>query len=82
MLVIGDLMGVPRKDLPFVSKCTGVRSSGSSTATESSQASKDLLTYLERLVDDKAKAPVKRDEIISRLVHEHLGKDASKEVPS
>ncbi|KAJ2979340.1 hypothetical protein NQ176_g3315 [Zarea fungicola] len=63
--IIYTMLGVPFSDLEFLTKQNAIRTNGSSTARQASEASKDLLEYLGRLVDERAAEP--RDDIISHL---------------
>jgi nitric oxide reductase len=49
-LVIYQLLGIPYEDHDFLEKCNSIRTNGSATSAESSAASKDLMSYLDRLV--------------------------------
>ncbi|CAF3699078.1 unnamed protein product [Rotaria socialis] len=69
-LVIYQMLGVPYEDHEFLDTCNAIRTNGSATSAESSQASKDLMDYLGRLVDKKMKNPT--DDIISRLAIEQV----------
>ncbi|CAF4701316.1 unnamed protein product [Rotaria socialis] len=69
-LVIYQMLGVPYEDHEFLDTCNAIRTNGSATSAESSQASKDLMDYLGRLVDKKMKTPT--DDIISRLAIEQV----------
>ncbi|TQV90337.1 cytochrome P450 55A3 [Cordyceps javanica] len=57
--------GLPFSDLEFLTKQNSIRTNGSSTARQASEASRDLLDYLGRLVDERVTEP--RDDIISHL---------------
>jgi len=68
--IIYGLLGVPFKDLEYLTKCNAIRSNGSATATEASNANKELLDYIGNLVDQRLAKP--EDDLISRLVIEQL----------
>lgn len=72
MLVISDMLGIPREDVPKIINYSGVRSSGSSTAAQASMASQELNNYLANLVKEKKKNPGK--DIISDLIVNQLNK--------
>ncbi|XWW96314.1 hypothetical protein V2A60_004287 [Cordyceps javanica] len=63
--IIYTMLGVPFSDLEFLTKQNSIRTNGSSTARQASEASRDLLDYLGRLVDERVTEP--RDDIISHL---------------
>ncbi|CAF4824608.1 unnamed protein product [Rotaria magnacalcarata] len=69
-LVIYQMLGVPYEDHEFLDTCNAIRTNGSATSAESSQASKNLMDYLGRLVDKKMQNPT--DDIISRLAIEQV----------
>lgn len=71
-LIIYKMLGIPYEDHEFLHKCNSIRTNGSATSAESSTASNDLMEYLGRLVDKKAKEPT--NDIISRLAIEQVGK--------
>lgn len=68
--VIADILGVPGKDMDYLIRSTAVRASGSSTAREAAQASKDLNDYLRKLVEIKEKQPC--NDLISKLIAEQV----------
>lgn len=68
--IIYGILGVPAKDLEYLTQCNAVRSNGSATATEAANANKELLDYLGDLVDQRVAKPL--DDLISRLVVEQL----------
>lgn len=70
--VIYTILGVPFEDLGFLTAQNAVRTNGSATAREASEASKGLLSYLSGLVDQRAAEP--KDDLISRLVVEQVQK--------
>lgn len=67
---IYGILGVPFKDLAYLTQQAAVRSSGSATATEASNANAGLLEYIGTLVDERLVEP--RDDLISKLVVEQL----------
>ncbi|KAJ3181297.1 hypothetical protein HDU85_003603 [Gaertneriomyces sp. JEL0708] len=70
-LVIAKVLGIPEEDTARFIQWTAVRSSGSSTAREASQASQDLMDYMRRLVEKKISNPGDND-VISKLVVDQL----------
>ncbi|MCJ1425039.1 hypothetical protein MMC29_002927 [Sticta canariensis] len=68
--IIYGILGVPAKDLEYLTQCNAVRTNGSATATEASNANKELLDYLGDLVDQRVAKPL--DDLISKLVVEQL----------
>lgn len=70
MIVICEMLGIPRKDMPFVTDCNAVRTNGSSTATEASRASQELMEYITKLVAEKEKNP--GQDLISELIVKHM----------
>jgi len=64
--IIYSILGIPFEDLEFLTQQTAIRSNGSGTATEASNASKRLLDYIGGLVDQRFKEP--KDDLISHLV--------------
>ena len=68
--IIYGILGVPFKDLEYLTQCNAIRSNGSATASEASSANKELLDYLGNLVEQRlAKA---EDDLISKLVVEQV----------
>ncbi|KNG91242.1 cytochrome P450 55A3, partial [Aspergillus nomiae NRRL 13137] len=68
--IIYDILGIPHEDFEYLSGCDATRTNGSSTAAAAQAANKELLEYLERLVDNKTARPGK--DVISALVMEQL----------
>ncbi|KKY19869.1 putative cytochrome p450 [Diplodia seriata] len=71
--IIYGILGVPFSDLAFLTKQAAVRSNGSATATEASNASQELLNYMGSLVDQRSAEP--KDDLISHLVTTQLRHD-------
>lgn len=63
--VIYTILGVPLKDLEFLTLQNAIRTNGSSTAREASAASAGLLEYLGKLVDARMDEP--KDDLVSTL---------------
>ncbi|EKG17909.1 Cytochrome P450 [Macrophomina phaseolina MS6] len=63
---IYEILGVPSEDLKFLTKQAAVRSNGSATAAEASNANQELLNYMASLVDKRVRKP--QDDLISHLV--------------
>lgn len=69
---------MPLSDLHTLTTFAAIRSNGSATAAEASNANDELLKYMAKLVDQRLEAP--KDDLISLLVNEqlkpgHLNKD-------
>jgi nitric oxide reductase len=67
---IYSILGVPLSDLPSLTNFAAIRSNGSATATEASNANDELLKYMAGLVDKRLSAP--KEDLISLLVSEQL----------
>ncbi|KAJ4299186.1 hypothetical protein N0V90_004430 [Kalmusia sp. IMI 367209] len=73
--IIYEILGVPFQDLEFLTQQNAIRSNGSATATEASNANKAyrvLLDYIGNLVDQRTTAP--KDDLISKLVIEQVSR--------
>jgi len=68
--IIYGILGVPLKDLPYLTQQAAIRSNGSATATEASTANASLLAYIADLVSQRLVEP--KDDLISLLVREQL----------
>ncbi|KAK5157247.1 hypothetical protein LTR04_005437 [Oleoguttula sp. CCFEE 6159] len=69
--IIYGILGVPFKDLEYLTQCNAIRSNGSATATEAAGANnRELLDYIGNLVDQRREKP--EDDLISKLVVEQL----------
>lgn len=68
--VIYRILGIPDKDMDYLSGCNAVRTSGSTTSGEAAAASKEVTDYLSRLVKSKQAEP--GDDLIGKLVIEQL----------
>ena len=80
---IYGILGVPLSDLPFLTQAAAIRSNGSATASEASNANAALLEYIAKLVDDRSLAL--EDDLISHLVKEqvipgHITKDTAVQI--
>jgi nitric oxide reductase len=64
------ILGVPLSDLPTLTNFAAIRSNGSATATEASNANAALLSYMGKLVTQRLSSP--QDDLISLLVKEQL----------
>ncbi|KAJ0422846.1 cytochrome P450 55A2 [Aspergillus carlsbadensis] len=71
-LVIYHILGIPIEDIEYLTKTNAVRSNGSSTAAAAQDANRDLLKYLDELVDKRATDL--KDDLISSLISEQLNK--------
>jgi nitric oxide reductase len=67
---IYSILGVPLSDLPTLTNFAAIRSNGSATATEASNANDELLKYMAGLVDKRLSTP--KEDLISLLVSEQL----------
>ncbi|EZF33780.1 hypothetical protein H109_00123 [Trichophyton interdigitale MR816] len=68
--IIYGILGVPFKDLKYLTQQAAIRSNGSATAAAASAANQELLDYIGGLVDQRITEP--RDDLISKLVIEQL----------
>jgi fungal nitric oxide reductase len=68
--IIYEILGVPFKDLEYLTQCNAIRSNGSATATEASNANQELLDYIGNLVEQRHAKP--KDDLISKLVVEQV----------
>ncbi|KAF4415414.1 cytochrome P450 55A1 [Fusarium acutatum] len=68
--IIYTLLGVPFKDLEYLTQQNAIRTNGSSTAREASAANQELLDYLATLVEERLVEP--KDDIISKLCTEQV----------
>lgn len=68
--VIYQILGIPDKDMDYLSGCNAVRTSGSTTSGQAAAASKEVTDYLSRLVKSKEAEP--GDDLIGKLVIEQL----------
>ncbi|KAL2071249.1 hypothetical protein VTL71DRAFT_12484 [Oculimacula yallundae] len=67
---IYSILGVPLADLPKLTNFAAIRSNGSGTATEASNANAALLSYMDSLVAARLSSP--KEDLISLLVKEQL----------
>ncbi|AEO68221.1 4b72ec53-8c48-4fb7-868a-96bdfe2182ab [Thermothielavioides terrestris] len=70
--IIYTILGVPFEDLEFLTRQNAIRTNGSSTAREASAAADELLRYLTRLAEQRAKEP--KDDLVSQLMIEQVKK--------
>ncbi|EZG11070.1 hypothetical protein H106_00106 [Trichophyton rubrum CBS 735.88] len=68
--IIYGILGVPFKDLEYLTQQAAIRSNGSATAAAASAANQQLLEYIGGLVDQRIAEP--RNDLISKLVVEQL----------
>ncbi|KAE8138953.1 cytochrome P450 [Aspergillus pseudotamarii] len=68
--IIYGMLGIPQEDFEYLSGYDATRTNGSSTAAAAQAANKNLLEYLEKLVDKRTANPGK--DVISTLVNEQL----------
>ena len=68
--IIYGILGVPMEDLKFLTEQNAIRTNGSATASEASDANKMLLFYLAKLVDKRSAET--QDDLISKLVEEQV----------
>ncbi|CAI7592342.1 unnamed protein product [Penicillium manginii] len=70
LLVICHILGIPAEDIAYLTEMNAVRTNGSSTAAAAQDANRDILGYLEKLVDKRSEDL--KDDIISTLIVEQL----------
>ena len=80
---IYGILGVPLADLPYLTQQAAIRSNGSATSSEASNANASLLQYIAKLVDDRSESP--KDDLISHLVTQqvipgHITKDTAVQI--
>jgi len=68
--IIYGILGVPFKDLPYLTNQAAIRSNGSATASEAGAANASLISYIGNLVTLRLEAP--QDDLISLLVNTQL----------
>ncbi|KAH8815496.1 cytochrome P450 55A1 [Xylogone sp. PMI_703] len=68
--IIYGILGVPFKDLEYLTQCNAIRTNGSATATEAAAANQELLDYLANLVELRSQKP--ENDLISKLVVEQI----------
>ncbi|KAF2020184.1 cytochrome P450 [Aaosphaeria arxii CBS 175.79] len=68
--IIYGILGVPLEDLEFLTQQNAIRSNGSGTASEASNAANTLLEYIGQLVQKRLQEP--KDDLISKLVVEQV----------
>ncbi len=68
--IIYGTLGVPMEHLKFLTEQNAVRTNGSATASEASNANQVLLDYLAKLVDQRSAEA--KDDLISKLVSEQV----------
>ncbi|SPO06207.1 probable Cytochrome P450 55A3 [Cephalotrichum gorgonifer] len=66
--IIYTILGVPFKDLEYLTTQNAIRTNGSSTASEAQSANDELLRYLGNLIDQRMAEP--KDDLISGLVEQ------------
>jgi fungal nitric oxide reductase len=52
--IIYDILGIPSKDMDYLTGCNAVRTNGSATATQAANASDNLNDYMGNLVSHYA----------------------------
>ncbi|KAI5804773.1 cytochrome P450 [Peziza echinospora] len=67
---IYHILGVPTADLPYLTRCAAIRSSGSANAAEAAGANTELLQYIAALVDQRLASP--KDDLLSKLAVEQV----------
>ncbi|KAL6918463.1 hypothetical protein FSST1_009958 [Fusarium sambucinum] len=68
--IIYTILGVPFEDLEYLTNQNAVRTNGSSTAREASDANRGLLDYLGNLVEKRLQEP--QNDLISKLCYEQV----------
>lgn len=66
------ILGIPTKDMAFLSTCNAVRTNGSSTATQASAAATEVVDYLKQLIVSKAESPDGGNCLINTLINQQL----------
>lgn len=69
-MVICEMLGVPYEDRDYFSAKSQICTSSAVTAEEAAAAGAELFAYMEKMIDEKDKAPT--NDLISRLVVEQL----------
>lgn len=69
-LVMSALIGSPPEDAPFIIECAVARHGLTQTAGTARSKARELADYVRRLIDAKAREP--GDDLISRVLHEHV----------
>jgi len=68
--IIYTLLGVPFKDLEFLTRQNSIRTNGSATARDASAAANELVRYLTDLTDKRLEEP--KDDIVSQLATDYV----------
>ncbi|KAF6806528.1 cytochrome p450 55a3 [Colletotrichum plurivorum] len=68
--IIYTILGVPFKDLEYLTQQNAIRTNGSSTALQAQATNQEILDYLANLVEKRSERP--KDDLISKLVVEQL----------
>jgi cytochrome P450 len=69
-LVMSELIGSPPEDAPFIIECAVARHGLTQSVGTARSKARELADYVRRLIDAKARAP--GDDLISRVLHEHV----------
>ena len=67
--VMYRILGIPVKDMAFLSSCNAVRTNGSATAAQASAANQELVDYLKSLVEKQAEAEARARRAAMEGVH-------------
>ncbi|KAF9775182.1 hypothetical protein IL306_006741 [Fusarium sp. DS 682] len=70
--IIYDILGVPLKDVDYLTQCNATRTNGSATASAAQDANTELLDYFAKLVDKKIESPEPSNDVIGSLVSNEL----------
>ncbi|KAK2685937.1 hypothetical protein QWA68_015584 [Fusarium oxysporum] len=70
--IIYDILGVPLKDVEYLTQCNATRTNGSATASAAQDANIELLDYFSKLVDKKIESPEPSNDVIGSLVSNEL----------
>ncbi|EEU33536.1 uncharacterized protein NECHADRAFT_89386 [Fusarium vanettenii 77-13-4] len=70
--IIYDILGVPLRDVDYLTKCNATRTNGSATASAAQDANTELLDYFAKLIDKKIESPEPSNDVISSLVANQL----------
>ncbi|WKT45386.1 Cytochrome P450, B-class [Fusarium oxysporum f. sp. vasinfectum] len=70
--IIYEILGVPLKDVDYLTQCNATRTNGSATASAAQDANIELLDYFSKLVDKKIESPEPSNDVIGSLVSNEL----------
>lgn len=70
--VMYRILGIPTKDMAYLSTCNAVRTNGSSTSAQASGAATEVVDYLKQLIVSKVEKPGSEKNLINTLINEQL----------